>query len=119
MPLFMAISAISEGCRDQMIGELQQVLDLVIPALRDPHPRVRWAAATLSARMSTDFAPNMQKDFYDRILTSIIPVLDSPEARVKSHAAAALVNFCEEAEEDRARALPRRPSLPPLPAPAE
>ncbi|KAF4591475.1 importin beta-3 subunit [Ophiocordyceps camponoti-floridani] len=94
----MAISAISEGCRDLMIGELSQVLDLVVPALQDPHPRVRWAGCNALGQMSTDFAPKMQTDFYDRVLKAIIPVLSSPEARVKSHAAAALVNFCEEAE---------------------
>ncbi|KAK3313938.1 armadillo-type protein [Apodospora peruviana] len=94
----MAISAISEGCREQMIGELRQVLELVVPALKDPHPRVRWAGCNALGQMSTDFAPTMQKDFYDTVLTAIIPVLESPEARVKSHAAAALVNFCEEAE---------------------
>ncbi|KNB00045.1 importin subunit beta-3 [Fusarium oxysporum f. sp. lycopersici 4287] len=94
----MAISAISEGCRDLMIGELSQVLDLVVPALRDPHPRVRWAGCNALGQMSTDFAPKMQTDYYDRVLKAIIPVLDSPEGRVKSHAAAALVNFCEEAE---------------------
>lgn len=94
----MAISAISEGCRDQMIQELNQVLDLVIPALQHPHPRVRWAGCNALGQMSTDFAPNMQNDYYDRILKAIIPVLDSPEPRVKSHAAAALVNFCEEAD---------------------
>ncbi|KAK3690008.1 armadillo-type protein [Podospora appendiculata] len=94
----MAISAISEGCREQMIGELSQVLELVIPALKDPHPRVRWAGCNALGQMSTDFAPTMQKDYFDIVLSSIIPVLkDSPEARVKSHAAAALVNFCEEA----------------------
>ncbi|RSL65738.1 hypothetical protein CEP53_003574 [Fusarium sp. AF-6] len=94
----MAISAISEGCRELMIGELSQVLDLVVPALRDPHPRVRWAGCNALGQMSTDFAPKMQTDYYDRVLKAIIPVLDSPEGRVKSHAAAALVNFCEEAE---------------------
>ncbi|VBB81386.1 Putative importin beta-3 subunit [Podospora comata] len=94
----MAISAISEGCRDQMIGELEQVLKLVVPALKDPHPRVRWAGCNALGQMSTDFAPKMQQEFYDVVLTAIVPVLDSPEARVKSHAAAALVNFCEEAE---------------------
>ncbi|KAL1844076.1 hypothetical protein VTJ49DRAFT_4928 [Mycothermus thermophilus] len=94
----MAISAISEGCRDQMIGELQQVLDLVVPALKDPHPRVRWAGCNALGQMSTDFAPTMQKQYYDTVLSAIVPVLDSPEARVKSHAAAALVNFCEEAD---------------------
>lgn len=94
----MAISAISEGCRDQMIGELHQVLDLVVPALKDPHPRVRWAGCNALGQMSTDFAPTVQKEFYDPVLKAIIPCLDSPEPRVKSHAAAALVNFCEEAE---------------------
>ncbi|KZL75448.1 importin subunit beta-3, partial [Colletotrichum tofieldiae] len=94
----MAISAISEGCRELMIGELSQVLDLVVPALKDPHPRVRWAGCNALGQMSTDFAPKMQTDYYDRVLKAIIPVLESPEARVKSHAAAALVNFCEEAE---------------------
>jgi cation transport regulator ChaB len=94
----MAISAISEGCRDLMLGELSQVLDLVVPALRDPHPRVRWAGCNALGQMSTDFAPKMQTDHYDRVLKAIVPVLGSPESRVKSHAAAALVNFCEEAE---------------------
>lgn len=92
------ISAISEGCRDLMIGELSQVLDLVVPALKDPHPRVRWAGCNALGQMSTDFATTMQKEYYDPVLKAIIPVLDSPEARVQSHAAAALVNFCEEAE---------------------
>lgn len=94
----MAISAISEGCQEQMVGELRQVLDLVIPALNDPHPRVRWAGCNALGQMSTDFAPTIQKDYYDPVLKAIIGVLDSPEPRVKSHAAAALVNFCEEAE---------------------
>lgn len=94
----MAISAISEGCREQMIGELNQVLELVVPALKDPHPRVRWAGCNALGQMSTDFAPTMQKEYYDIILKTIIPVLNSPEPRVKSHAAAALVNFCEEAQ---------------------
>ena len=94
----MAISAISEGCRDLMIGELDKVLDLVIPALRDPHPRVRWAGCNALGQMSTDFAGAMQEKYHQVVLTNIIPVLDSPETRIQSHAAAALVNFCEEAE---------------------
>lgn len=94
----MAISAISEGCRDLMIGELDKVLELVVPALRDPHPRVRYAGCNALGQMSTDFAGVMQEKYHQVVLTNIIPVLDSPEPRVQSHAAAALVNFCEEAE---------------------
>ncbi|KAJ6021004.1 Importin subunit beta-3 [Penicillium herquei] len=94
----MAISAISEGCRDLMVGELDQVLALVVPALRDAHPRVRYAGCNALGQMSTDFAGTMQEKYHGIVLNNIIPVLSSPEPRVQSHAAAALVNFCEEAE---------------------
>lgn len=97
----MAISAISEGCRDLMVGELDQILsELVVPALKDPHPRVRWAGCNAIGQMSTDFAGTMQEKYHDIVLKNIIPVLDSSQPRVQSHAAAALVNFCEEAEKD-------------------
>ncbi|KAI9843310.1 MAG: hypothetical protein M1838_002697 [Thelocarpon superellum] len=94
----MAISAISEGCRDLMVGELDKVLELVVPALKDPHPRVRWAGCNALGQMSTDFAGTMQEKYHQTVLQNIIPVLESTEPRVQSHAAAALVNFCEEAE---------------------
>lgn len=94
----MAISAISEGCRDLMIGELDKVLELVVPTLRDPHPRVRFAGCNALGQMSTDFAGPMQEKYHRVVLENIIPVLQSPEPRVQAHAAAALVNFCEEAE---------------------
>ncbi|KAI9829591.1 MAG: hypothetical protein M1819_006096 [Sarea resinae] len=94
----MAISAISEGCQELMVGELDKVLDLVVPALRDPHPRVRWAGCNALGQMSTDFAGTMQEKYHQIVLPNIIPVLQSPEPRVQAHAAAALVNFCEEAE---------------------
>jgi hypothetical protein len=96
----MAISAISEGCRDLMVGELNKVLELVVPALRDPHPRVRWAGCNALGQMSTDFAGTMQEKYHQIVVPAIIPVLDSPEPRVQAHAAAALVNFCEEAEKE-------------------
>ncbi|ODM23487.1 hypothetical protein SI65_01076 [Aspergillus cristatus] len=94
----MAISAISEGCRDLMVGELDQVLALVVPALQDPHPRVRYAGCNALGQMSTDFAGTMQEKYHAIVLSNIIPVLNSAEPRVQAHAAASLVNFCEEAE---------------------
>jgi streptomycin 6-kinase len=42
----------------------------------------------------------MQEKYHQIVVPAIIPVLDSPEPRVQAHAAAALVNFCEEAEKD-------------------
>lgn len=77
----MAVSAISEGCRDQMIGELDKILELVVPAVRDAHPRVRWAGCNALGQMSTDFAGEMQEKNHKIVLSSIIPVLESPEPR--------------------------------------
>jgi hypothetical protein len=96
----MAISAISEGCHELMEGELDRVLELVVPALTDPHPRVRWAGCNALGQMSTDFKGTMQTKYHQAVLQALIPVLGAPEPRVQSHAAAALVNFCEEAEKD-------------------
>ena len=42
----------------------------------------------------------MQTKYHQAVLQALIPVLGAPEPRVQSHAAAALVNFCEEAEKD-------------------
>ncbi|EMC99967.1 hypothetical protein BAUCODRAFT_30394 [Baudoinia panamericana UAMH 10762] len=96
----MAISAISEGCQELMEGELDKVLDLVVPALRDPHPRVRWAGCNALGQMSTDFKGTMQSKYHQIVLPALITVLSASEPRVQSHAAAALVNFCEEAEKE-------------------
>jgi hypothetical protein len=96
----MAISAISEGCHELMEGELDRVLELVVPALSDPHARVRWAGCNALGQMSTDFKGTMQTKYHQAVLQALIPVLGAPEPRVQSHAAAALVNFCEEAEKD-------------------
>ncbi|EAS32990.3 importin beta-3 subunit [Coccidioides immitis RS] len=94
----MAISAISEGCGDLMVGELDQVLALVVPTLQDQHPRVKFAGCNALGQMSTDFAGTMQEKYHSVVLGCLIPSLMSEHPRVQAHAAAALVNFCEEAE---------------------
>ncbi|KAM3422465.1 hypothetical protein BST61_g2813 [Cercospora zeina] len=96
----MCISAISEGCSEIMENELDQVLQLLLPTLRDVHPRVRWAACNALGQMSTDFKGTMQTKYHGVVLPALIETLGAPEPRVQSHAAAALVNFCEEAEKE-------------------
>jgi importin-5 len=91
----MAISSIAEGCEKYMTGELGQILDMVLPCLNDPHPRVRWAACNAVGQLSTDLQPTLQKNFHERVMHAVVPLLETPEPRVQAHAAAALVNFCE------------------------
>jgi hypothetical protein len=91
----MALSSIAEGCEKYMKSELPRVLDMILPCLNDPHPRVRWAACNAVGQLSTDLAPTIQKNAHERIMHALVPLLDTPESRVQAHAAAALVNFCE------------------------
>ncbi|KAF9969006.1 hypothetical protein BGZ65_012375, partial [Modicella reniformis] len=94
-----AVSAIGEGCVRIMEAELGKIINMVLPFLRDPHPRVRYAACNAIGQMSTDFAGPMQKNHHAVVLTNLIPVMDdAPFPRVRAHAAAALVNFCEAVE---------------------
>jgi len=94
----MTISAIGEGCVKVMLDELDKVLDLIIPHLNDPHPRVRHAACHAIGQMSTDFADVIQIKYHDKILNALIPVMNDQYPRVQAHSAAALVNFAEEVQ---------------------
>ncbi|KAK3832761.1 MAG: importin subunit beta-3 [Linnemannia gamsii] len=93
----MAISAMGEGCGRVMEGELTKIVHMVVPFLRDSHARVRFAACHTIGQMATDFAGPLQKNHHAVVLTNLIPVMDdAPYPRIRSHAAAALVNFCED-----------------------
>jgi len=61
------------------------------------HYRVRYAACNALGQMANDFAPTLQKKFHDKIIPSLLVVLDDfATPRVQTHAGAALVNFCEQ-----------------------
>ncbi|XP_034489294.1 importin-5 [Drosophila innubila] len=93
----MAISAIGEGCHKQMEVILDQVMSGVLNYLRDPNPRVRYAACNAIGQMSTDFAPNFEKKFHEQVVPGLLLLLeDEANPRVQAHAGAALVNFSED-----------------------
>lgn len=93
----MAISAIGEGCLKQMEAMLDQIMAGVLNFLRDPHPRVRYAACNAIGQMSTDFAPIFEKKFHEQVIPGLLSLLDDVQnPRVQAHAGAALVNFSED-----------------------
>ncbi|EDW67063.1 importin-5 [Drosophila virilis] len=93
----MAISAIGEGCHKQMEAILDQVMSGVLNYLRDPNPRVRYAACNAIGQMSTDFAPTFEKKFHEQVVPGLLLLLDDEQnPRVQAHAGAALVNFSED-----------------------
>lgn len=96
----MALSSIAEGCEKLMRRELSKVLQLVLPSLADAHPRVRWAGCNAIGQMSTDFQGDVQEKYTEQVLGALVPALESRESRVATHAAAAFVNFFEQADEE-------------------
>lgn len=93
----MAISAAGEGCHKQMEGLLDEIMNGVLNFLRDPHPRVRFAACNAIGQMSTDFAPIFEKKFHEHVVPGLLSALDDVDnPRVQAHAGAALVNFSED-----------------------
>ncbi|CCH46149.1 Importin-5 [Wickerhamomyces ciferrii] len=97
----MALSSAAEGCRDVLIGEIPRILDMIIPALNDQHPRVQYACCNSLGQVSTDFADVIQRSSGDRIIPALVSKLTNQSVpRVQAHAAAALVNFSENASKE-------------------
>jgi len=97
----MALSSAVEGCRDVLMSKIGKILDITIPLVNDPHPRVQYGACNALGQISTDFAPLVQRIAHQRIVPALISRLSSDScARVQTHAAAALVNFSEEASQN-------------------
>jgi hypothetical protein len=94
----MTLSSTAEGCHKQMEAYLDQMVDGIVGFLKDPHPRVRYAACNCIGQMATDFAPAFQKKFHTKVLPGLLMILeDEANPRVQAHGGAALVNFAEDA----------------------
>ncbi|EGO00640.1 hypothetical protein SERLA73DRAFT_166917 [Serpula lacrymans var. lacrymans S7.3] len=91
----MAIAAIAEGTSKLMQAELGKVIDLITPLFKDGHPRVRYAACQCVGQLCTDMEEIIQERYSSQLFAALIPALESPEPRVATHSAAALINFCE------------------------
>eukprot|EP01119_Soliformovum_irregulare_P006133 TRINITY_DN1791_c0_g1_i1.p1 TRINITY_DN1791_c0_g1~~TRINITY_DN1791_c0_g1_i1.p1 ORF type:complete len:1082 (-),score=281.10 TRINITY_DN1791_c0_g1_i1:40-3285(-) len=97
----MAISIIGEGCNKQLAPGLAEIIKQILPFFSDSHPRVRWAACNTAGQMASDFGPEFQQNFHSQILPVLVAVMDDREnPRVQSHAASAVINFCEHASSE-------------------
>ncbi|KAK5971826.1 Importin-5 [Trichostrongylus colubriformis] len=93
----MGFSVIGEGCQRVMEPQIQSIVRELIPFLDDKHPRVRYAACNAIGQMSSDFAPTLQKKCHEWVVPALMStLLDNSCDRVSAHAAAALINFCED-----------------------
>ncbi|KAL0207661.1 hypothetical protein P9112_012289 [Eukaryota sp. TZLM1-RC] len=96
-----AISLIGEGCADELeITQLNEMVDLVLSAMTDSHPRVRWFAVNSFGQLATDFTPIVQENFHSRAVPLLVKLLGDSSSRVQIHTASSLINYAEEAPAD-------------------
>lgn len=97
----MALSNVAEGCADILVDQISMILDMILPLINDPHPRVQWATLNALGQMSTDFADKMQTEYADRVVPALVSKMTGDSVpRVQVHAAAAMVNFAENATKE-------------------
>ncbi|CAD6185409.1 unnamed protein product [Caenorhabditis auriculariae] len=93
----MAFSAIGEGSQRAMEPNIARYMEHICKYAGDEHPRVRYAMCNAIGQMSSDFAPTLQKKCHAMVVPALLQCLGNLDCpRVAAHAAAALINFCEE-----------------------
>ena len=64
---------------------------MMVRFVLDKHPRVRWAAINAMGQLETDLGPDLQNQLHAKVLPALVSVMDdTANARVQSHAAAAV-----------------------------
>lgn len=96
----ICLAQIAEGCVKVMIKELDSLVAMGLLGLRDPHPKVRWAACQALGQMCTDLGPVMQSKHHASVLPTLVAAMGTDaEPRVQAHASAAMVNFSENCDQ--------------------
>ncbi|KAK9821719.1 hypothetical protein WJX81_003315 [Elliptochloris bilobata] len=97
----ICLAQIAEGCVKVMTKNLSGLVDMCLQGLSDPHAKVRWAACQALGQLCTDLGPDLQEAEHARILPGLMAVMgDFSQPRVQAHAAAAVVNFSENCEQE-------------------
>jgi len=97
----ICLAQIAEGCQKVMLAQIDALVDMCLKGLQDPHPKVRWSACQALGQMCTDLGPQIQERCAPRILPALMVAMDDfSHPRVQAHAAAAVVNFSEGADQE-------------------
>ncbi|CAM6009508.1 unnamed protein product [Sphagnum balticum] len=95
----MALGVISEGCFEVMKTRLEEVLTLVLEALKDKEQVVRGAASFALGQFAEHLQPEIN-EYYERVLPCIFTILSDPVPEVQEKAFYSLAAFCENLKEE-------------------
>ncbi|RNF27295.1 karyopherin beta [Trypanosoma conorhini] len=99
----LLITYLAEGMATVLEKHLEQIVHMVIPAVRDEVKYVRASALDCLTQMSSDFAPKMQEQLSAVIVPAVMGCLGDSVPAVATRAARCLDSFfdqCEESENE-------------------
>jgi len=98
---YVAIGVLAEGSSATFKGELDQIMQLVLPGLNHQDPRVAYAATTAVALLSSEYSPDLQKNYSKVILESLVNMMNNDQVlRLQLHACRTIVNYFEKIADD-------------------
>ncbi|RNF01772.1 karyopherin beta [Trypanosoma rangeli] len=99
----LLITYLAEGMATVLEKHLEQIVQMVIPAVQDEVKYVRASALDCLTQMSSDFAPKMQEQLSHAIVPAVMRCLSDSVPAVATRAARCLDSFfdqCEESESE-------------------
>jgi len=98
------ISQTVESCREQLMSNINSIVTTLVNSFKDPHPRVRYAAANCIAQMASDIEDYyLQRQFHSKLIPAFMVAMDDPVMHTRGHALRALVNYLDISEERDAK----------------
>ncbi|XP_072991825.1 probable importin subunit beta-4 [Typha latifolia] len=94
-----SLGVISEGCFELLKDKLEDVLHIVLGALKDQEQMVRGAASFALGQFAEHLQPEILSH-YESVLPCILNALEDPSDEVKEKSYYALAAFCEDMDEE-------------------
>lgn len=88
-----AITNCAAGCKFVLKNHLQDILNLVVPLIEDPHPCVRWAVLNCLAELFIVFDPTLGNKFGNQLMPLLLAHFNDNCARVQGQACVAVTHF--------------------------
>jgi hypothetical protein len=70
------ICVMGEGCKEEVADDLANVLAMLVPFFRDPHPRCRFESFNALGQLCTDFGPALQEEHHAVVLPVMLEQLE-------------------------------------------
>ncbi|GAM18967.1 hypothetical protein SAMD00019534_021420 [Acytostelium subglobosum LB1] len=96
----MSITMFCEGCKHQLKNNLESMLNLILPLVNDPVPRVRWCLFFCLGQMATDFEQDIHAH-YQILFQTVSMIVSDPNPRVQAVVCLFLSTFLEEFDKEK------------------